>query len=129
MNDNARKWVEALRSGEYAQTRAGALRDSTGYCCLGVACDLYAKEHDDLKEIPFNSLFPGGYYSYAFVDSDGFQHVAFLPEVVRQWLGLRTASGKFFYDGVKDLAPMNDDGADFNEIANIIESEPKGLFE
>ena len=48
LNPNAQKWVDALRSGEYKQTR-GALRgDDEGnepkFCCLGVACDLYAKE-------------------------------------------------------------------------------------
>lgn len=40
--ENIRKWIDALRSGEYKQT-VGALRDSSGYCCLGVACDLAVK--------------------------------------------------------------------------------------
>ena len=31
------KWVKALRSEKYNQTR-GTLQDSRGYCCLGVAC-------------------------------------------------------------------------------------------
>lgn len=34
------KWLEALRSGEYAQT-IERLRTSEGFCCLGVACHLY----------------------------------------------------------------------------------------
>ena len=29
------KWVKALRSGEYKQAN-GALRDGSGFCCLGV---------------------------------------------------------------------------------------------
>lgn len=33
------KWVEALRSGKYAQTR-NRLRDDKGYCCLGVLVDI-----------------------------------------------------------------------------------------
>lgn len=33
------KWIAALRSGRYPQTRA-ALRTDVGYCCLGVLCDL-----------------------------------------------------------------------------------------
>jgi hypothetical protein len=36
-------WTTALRSGNYKQT-VGMLRDSKGFCCLGVACDLVAKE-------------------------------------------------------------------------------------
>lgn len=35
-----RKWVRALRSGEY-EKGAGFLGDSRGYCCLGVlACEM-----------------------------------------------------------------------------------------
>lgn len=34
-----KRWVAALRSGEYRQTR-GELRDAAGFCCLGVACDI-----------------------------------------------------------------------------------------
>lgn len=34
-----RRWVEALRSGEYTQT-TGRLRDMDGHCCLGVLCDV-----------------------------------------------------------------------------------------
>lgn len=33
------KWLEALRSGKYAQTQK-ALNDGQGFCCLGVLCDL-----------------------------------------------------------------------------------------
>jgi hypothetical protein len=40
------KWVAALRSGEYQQAH-GTLRAPNAHncmCCLGVLCDLYAKE-------------------------------------------------------------------------------------
>lgn len=34
------KWIEALRSGKYAQA-VGRLRDDENcYCCLGVLCDI-----------------------------------------------------------------------------------------
>lgn len=33
------KWLEALRSGEYKQSRE-ILKDENGFCCLGVLCDL-----------------------------------------------------------------------------------------
>ena len=35
MNSAIRKWIEALRSGEYNQT-SGTLHDKNGFCCLGV---------------------------------------------------------------------------------------------
>jgi hypothetical protein len=37
------KWLEALRSGHYAQTRE-YLRQDGGYCCLGVLCDVVDPE-------------------------------------------------------------------------------------
>jgi hypothetical protein len=41
------KWVAALRSGDYQQTVGKLGRDYNGersYCCLGVLCELAAKE-------------------------------------------------------------------------------------
>jgi len=35
-----KKWVRALRSGEYSQT-TGQLQDDRGHCCLGVACEVF----------------------------------------------------------------------------------------
>ena len=35
----AQRWVNALRSGEYKQTKT-QLQDEEGFCCLGVLCDL-----------------------------------------------------------------------------------------
>jgi hypothetical protein len=37
-------WLEALRSGKYAQGTQYLHRDGH-FCCLGVLCDLYVKEH------------------------------------------------------------------------------------
>ena len=36
----AQKWANALRSGKFEQT-TGALQDTSGYCCLGVACEIF----------------------------------------------------------------------------------------
>lgn len=38
-----RKWVRALRSGEYSKG-AGALKREDGYCCLGVLAEEMAPE-------------------------------------------------------------------------------------
>lgn len=37
------KWINALRSGKYKQTKK-TLHDAEGYCCLGVACDIFLKK-------------------------------------------------------------------------------------
>lgn len=52
------KWLKALRSGRYKQTKE-RLRDGIGYCCLGVLCTIQGAKwkpdpgHDDGTMIPF----------------------------------------------------------------------------
>lgn len=55
------KWVKALRSGRYQQTK-GFLHDEKGYCCLGVLCRLMGAEKKELmhRDFPSNiGLKPG----------------------------------------------------------------------
>lgn len=110
MNANAKKWVAALKSGKYKQT-TGALKKKGGYCCLGVACELYRKEHKD--EAWRKNSFMG--------------HDMALPEAVRDWLGLNSNTGT---NGADDkLTVLNDDRRwKFSSIAKFIEKEPDGLF-
>lgn len=122
-------WTEALRSGDYQQTQ-GRLRvvsrtayAPVGFCCLGVACDLYSRHAGD-----------GRWNEAHFVLGDDTDngYVTLLPEEVRAWLGLRTDNGEWPIPGdepkTKALTSTNDGGATFEEIAEIIESRPKGLF-
>lgn len=89
-------WIAALRSGKYKQTKA-ALRDSKGFCCLGVLCDLAAKDGGD----QWNS-----YESYK-------KSFSKLPSVMRNYLLIE----KF----EQDLIEMNDSGNSFKVIAKHIE--------
>lgn len=114
MNQNAKLWVEALRSGKYRQVK-GRLKTVDGYCCLGVACEVAIKAGVPVSVGTFG-LFP------AF---DG--ETARLPRAVRDWLGLRDDYGTHG-DDVTSLTHENDHGKTFLEIADIIESEPEGLF-
>lgn len=63
------KWLEALRSGEYKQAR-GQLQHKHGFCCLGVLCDIYAKEGK-------------GSWEKTFYQMDGLP-----PDVIKDWAGL-----------------------------------------
>ena len=123
MNENAKKWVEALRSGEYEQGVSYLhinRDDGEDFCCLGVACELYQKENGSplmqetlhSKIVTYNSC------------------RSILPYVVKDWLGLRTNSGVFYTtdEDYEELTVLNDKGVAFDEISNIIESEPTGLF-
>jgi hypothetical protein len=122
LNDNAKKWVEALRSEKYKQQTKSYLRVGNKFCCLGVACDLYQKEVGDLKELASGS--DDRYYYNGMA--------SYLPEIVQNWLGISTWSGSYNDDsGLRfrlDLASQNDSGKTFEEIADIIEAEPVGLF-
>lgn len=42
-----KKWVTALRSGKYKQS-IGELQNHEGYCCLGVACDIFINQKSKL---------------------------------------------------------------------------------
>jgi hypothetical protein len=106
-------WVGALRSGNYKQAK-GKLRNKLGgFCCLGVACEISGLGRWDED---------GRYITTGGSDSQE------LPAPVRNWLGLSDKVGG--WDDTKEhscLAQKNDRGSTFKTIANIIESEPKGL--
>ena len=116
------KWVEALRSGEYSQGKSKLRRkesdEKDSFCCLGVLCELAVKE--GVIEAARDQ--GSSYYIYV-GDSN------YLPEKVREWVGLTERSGAYGPPGTSNLAKDNYFGSDFNTIAATIESEPEGLFE
>lgn len=46
------KWLNALWSGEYKQTR-NELQNYGGFCCLGVACNLFIKPELQIRKLGF----------------------------------------------------------------------------
>lgn len=116
LNANARKWVRALRSGKFKQTKKVLARVRAGetrYCCLGVACELYRRETKEIEKKVVKNV--------VYFDDKQFT----LLRDVQSWLGLEGDCGE--YEG-SSLAEQNDDGVKFEKIADIIESQPKGLF-
>ena len=109
MNEQVKqKWLSSLRSGDYQQTQL-KLHTDDGFCCLGVLCDLYGKEHNvewDLVEDEDHSY-------YMFQD-----YPSFLPLPVVEWAGVES-----HYPGIPgtSLVTLNDNGSTFNEIADLIE--------
>lgn len=121
LNDNTKKWVAALRSGKYTQCRRRLHIKGDGYCCLGVACEVYMNEGHALDVKYREEL------GRVAAEYDGISSV--LPEAVQQWLGLATYNGQFGHPSNRScLSGRNDKGATFTEIADIIEAEPEGLF-
>lgn len=115
--DIKRRWIEALKSGEYEQG-SGALRDGDTYCCLGVLCDLHDKMHDRKKTWK-NSSKHIGYNDYSY----GGQ-TAILPQMVAKWAGLQSHDPKVSGGDNGEhmtLSAANDFGFSFAQIADMIE--------
>lgn len=97
----AERWVAALRSGEYRQG-AGCLHTEDGkYCCLGVL------------QGPLLGQYIGD-------NDDCLSIYAFSQSGLKGTLGEN--------DNRQDLADLNDGGWSFQDIADLIESVPVGLW-
>ncbi len=114
LNKNATKWVKALRSGKYRKA-IGQLKKGRGFCCLGVACDLYLKEKGKKWERNFLGKWTA--------DGDASQ----LTKKIKNWLGLATTYGG--YKAGSSIVIDNDSNKKrLKEMATIIEGKPIGLF-
>jgi hypothetical protein len=129
MNENAKEWVAALRSGAYQQT-AGRLRRGDNFCCLGVACDLFMEKTGAGSWVKYEhaqvrALAP----TYTFQLFDISANTA-LPDRIVDFYGLSNGDGHYSENDMLDasLASENDSGRAFSEIADILEAEPEGLF-
>lgn len=116
MKANRRKWVEALRSGKYKQTTQ-VLHDGEGYCCLGVLACVAGKTPDQLGIEETLVHFPDVMKFVGLSDDNA-------PYLTRR----ADPDDLDDYDETDCLADINDAGKSFAEIADIIESEPPGLF-
>lgn len=135
----ANKWVKALRSGKYKQGKHAlkykSERGVVRHCCLGVLCELYQKDHESklatgkiVGSNPDPDL-PKGAVGMHFDEED-----VLLPAKVRRWAGMKSTDGSFLKDGKRcfpdddlSLAEMNDGGANFKRIADVIKSRSDGL--
>lgn len=112
-----RKWVQALRSGEYKQGK-DMLKGSDGcFCCLGVLCDLAVKE----DVIASRETDKDG---YTFFGRENEEYV--LPSDVVDWVGLDSDNPDISdTNGKRDAITFWNDtvGKSFIELADMIEKE------
>ena len=103
-------WINALLSGDYKQVK-GKLHSESGFCCLGVLCDLFKKETNKgrwkMGEEEHAQFYIGEEIA-----------TGVLPEAVVDWAGLDSNIGKFHAG--PSLIILNDGGKSFAEIAEII---------
>lgn len=126
LSDNMQKWLDALRSGKYAQAK-NQLYDGNGFCCLGIA-----------DKVCFNAYFEPGTYGGYFDDED--QSSSLSAHRARK-LGLLKSVSQTEVDFVLSkyveveslddsatlnrqdvLMRLNDEGYSFEEIADAIET-------
>jgi hypothetical protein len=114
--DNIKKWIAALRSGEYKQITGGLKRhlapdsNEVGYCCLGVACEVFGKESGDTFNLEERKIWP--YFSFL-------NQYTMLPKQVIAFLDLQGDR-----DVLDKLIRMNDQGgASFEFIADFLEKK------
>ena len=104
------EWIEALRSDKYPQTK-GSLRNSKGYDCMGVFCEIHPKisweERQTYMLYPYKAIFQS--------KSGRMTAVCTIP-----------GAANIFGEGARyimnKLADMNDQGYTFDEIADWIEN-------
>lgn len=116
IKEKAELLVAALRSGDYRQGRE-KLRTADGFCCLGVACDLFKKETGGGE---WHKRLDGVFYFNFDSESDEY----YLIPAVRNWFGFKHRNPKAA--GVR-LSEMNDASKPFSEIADFIETNWESL--
>ena len=140
--ERRKKWVEALRSGDYEQA-ISRLRLAADYsdrvrdrfCCLGVACDLAAQDgvgewDDEMFQVDRTDNHPK--HPAIVTDRSG----GTMPTAIRQYYGIDAEDGNIpVKDDVLDrdypktglkakhvtLSTLNDSGKSFDFIAEVIE--------
>jgi hypothetical protein len=112
MNPRVKKlWLERLRSGlPQTQERLTRVADDgtvVGHCCLGVLCEIAVEQG-----VVQNKTVHAGVITY-----DG--EWLFLPDAVARWAGVHGEG--FLYDRNDSLTNLNDGGASFETIADVID--------
>ena len=126
LGPNQKKWIAALRSGEYQQC-TGRLKkggpslrfeERRGFCCLGVWLDICDVEWEDTDY---------DWYSYNDASSN-------LPDLDYKELGLKSDDGlieppiKYNNHTYEYLTDCNDHGLTFEQIADFCEKYPESIF-
>jgi hypothetical protein len=132
MKQSVRKWLKALRSGEFKQGKGYLAsvdhRGSESYCCLGVACELFRRENPeviDRKRV--DGAVAGNCTNIAEIIQFNGENL-YLPKEVRDWLGLKNRLGADG-SGRVNLSYLNDEGLSFEGIATTIENTPELFVE
>ena len=141
--------IAQLRSGNYSQCEGRLRGNAGGFCCLGVASDIYAKATGlaiwDMDSHGLQSFVKNEYADQGFVeiaDGDSTDTIrvrsgSVLIKDVEKWFGFKDETGRINGDPIKleeqenlasSLLGLNDNGVSFSSIADIIELRRKDIF-
>jgi hypothetical protein len=124
MNPEIKKeWVSRLRSGKYDQGSMYLRDEDDRFCCLGILCEM-AVENNAVHE-PYLKRLVTQRTAYVYGSLEEF---GILPLEVSHWAGLDDEDPfvEVLYHGeiqTCKLSDLNDDGASFKDIADMIENQ------
>ena len=114
------KWLAALRSGEYKQGTQILKSIENKFCCLGVLCDLVAKEYPE--DFRWEGPSEGSWFNEFSTEDDSGEKVLVSMYPPRR---LYDVVGLLPIDEAK-IAKMNDFGRNtFTEIADELETKAR----
>ena len=125
--DIKKKWIAALRSGKYKQAQKVLRAGEDRFCCLGVLCDVVDSSrwdgnayHDDCGRGRESITLPDSIGEIMDLDDSASFDAESLPKDLRERLGKATATTA----KIATLTWLNDAGASFDLIADVIEADP-----
>lgn len=109
------KWIDALKSGKYKQG-AVYLKSERAYCCLGIAVELIDGFSDETTFMGIAITTDEG--KTCALPTSAMKHFKFLDD-------FGDASHRVH---AESLSYLNDCGASFKQIAEIVENDPSVYF-
>jgi hypothetical protein len=116
-----KKWLNALRSGNYTQGTDRLVDDDDNFCCLGVLCNIAPESAGKWTSYQDYS----NKEEWGFEHKFGYIHTSILPKSVQKWAGLDSPNPLVYViNGDQyEITRLNDAGYTFEQLADIIEDQ------
>jgi len=113
MNEDAKRWIEALMSGRYKQGKNCLRNADNEFCCLGVAMDVLAPDEWSSETVPLDIVMDGSSEVVQVYRHEPTHNTELLPAAM--WNRL-IEGAPFGHNFMTDIATANDGGDTFEEI-------------
>ena len=119
LGPNQKAFIEEPRTTDKKQGRLFLNRPVTGFCCLGIAAELFKSDNTTIAQCTRID----GTSVISYNDSD-----SLAPRYVVNALALYDLRGSSKYRNRSALVGLNDEGVPFREIADKLEANPEYWF-